>query len=1859
MPDQQQSAEARELSLVSNVEFRIALADSDEKLQQLLQKYLAPLLLKLASEHVAVRNKVIAVCQHVNTRIQPLTIDLPLPALLKQFKEIRSPLVRHFDLIYIKLALDRSTPVRRAEVFPELVQGVSQLEEEAADAASAFNLILRCLIALKLPQKGSDENLSFRRNLGISDEDARFLSKWFGNLVLLVPAGNKATCTSLSEAEYKFLNKNAPFNETWNPSSPGGLNLTDSKIAVLYFLASGAFNESERFIPAIIASADPNRKISTIGEEMLKQSGTDMESEDVVHRLFDLYPRAKEAEAISTTRPALQIKIFSLLCKSVKATTETDRIKQLFEDKINFATVMLQGGLEGSKLRTQLLNFITWFARMAPSAPVLAPGIIKLLKASVEAHGWPALSNKGNASEQKLRSLTYETIGWLSSKIDHTSEEGGAAGYSLIKWLFIALASDTSSDEIFVSIDQALGNVMNSAARNLNADITRRLRILLMYYMTAEPGEVDKRSRYTIARSVKFAAVRFANKCLPFSDVEGRWINMMALAADPDRDLKLVEEGRKGLDPYWYRVLNPPNVNYSPNPPTSSDAEDLYRFPRFSELVESVFLRTDDRNPNVKTDFQSTLIYSDSYANAYPSAMTFIRNIFLCEALSFSQVPFDAEQPYWEERLDTIISTSEAAREAVRKYLRQFPSDNIIIKQFLVAFLKGTVRKLGTPLGRTVEHFVEIASLTPNNLLQQLDPIAIFLRAGVEATRSNNQDMIAHSFGILESLPNAETRDREKVSRDLLDKTLSWRNAVGSAADEVRGHILMLMYFLTRLSYRGLKQTLLATQVRQFNVVLFEILAHSRDSTLRDTAIVCLGQLSLSSLLGPDFLSEDIGLEKLFERILVDAKAGKESAILALGRLSLALPKENDSSSGVFDRLLQSLYDLHDIRGVEVQLTVGEALSVTAVGWASKSLLTAFDVDAERPQSNIPSDVLSNMLEKILLDCRASKPSLRRASAVWLLSLVQYCGHCQPLQDRLRECQVAFIWLLSDREEIVQETASRGLSLVYEMGNQSLKDDLVRDLVRSFTTEQSNLGGGKVSGDTELFEPGALPTGDGSVTTYKDIVGLASEVGDPSLVYRFMSLASNNSVWSSRAAFGRFGLSNLLSDSSVNGYLAQNPKIYPKLYRYRFDPNPNVQRSMNDIWNALVKDSNAVINTNFDAIMEDLLKSILVGKEWRVRQASCAAIADLIQGRPIEKYDKFLNDILNKAFKVLDDIKLTVREEAFKLCQVLSNILLRALEEGAPHSKKAQLMLQHIVPFLLQNGMESSVQEIQAYSIATMTTIVKKSPAEALRRFVPDILEKFLTSLSSVEPQAVNYIHLNADKYGLTGQQIDKMRLSAIRSSPMMESIELHLLDTLDDESMKEVAAKIEHVSKSAIGLPSKVGCSRVLVILSSKTVLFQPYADRFIQLTRKYVLDRNDTVSASYSNAIGYMMRLASDDEMLKTIAYAQKLYFDSEDASQRAVAGEILHSISKYANDRVNRVLATFLPFVFIGMHDTDNEVKEFFSKAWSDNASGSRMVLLYLKEILGLVSTQLDSPRWAVKHASALAVAKVVASLDKQVNSTTAKMVWPSVEKALGGKSWEGKEQVLHSMVQFVTRAKSYAENDIRDQIRTIALREAKRNNVSYRPHALKCLGEVSAVLSGLDLASDAIKIVTQVMEDSAELSKNKMDIDSAKKGKLSKVEEETFVASIECLLKCLDPSVPYAALGEQISQSVALVETAVVNGGKAVHNVLYIGLKAFFDRLSTSPADSIKECQGAFTILVDRLLFNDVEALVETVRAGRAQAIDSFIVVCTRGDIDLQPKWRQMIERWSAAERSGQVKVLLNIVTGKMQKAPASG
>lgn len=841
---------------------------------------------------------------------------------------------------------------------------------------------------------------------------------------------------------------------------------------------------------------------------------------------------------------------------------------------------------------------------------------------------------------------------------------------------------------------------------------------------------------------------------------------------------------------------------------------------------------------------------------------------------------------------------------------------------------------------------------------------------------------------------------------------------------------------------------------------------------------------------------EESSVTPYIDVLVPQCKKGNERAITALGRLALGL-KDGDAA---LDTVLSKLYELHELKQPEVHFAIGEAITAAIARWDSDIVQLTVDVQSNTDKYRVEkrADKVKEVLDKILTDCKATKPSLLKASGIWLFSIIQHCSHLPEIQARLRECQVAFMRLLSARDELVQETASRGLSLVYEKGDPSLKESLVKDLVGAFTGTGAQL---KVEEDTELFEAGALPTGEGkSVTSYRDIMNLANEVGDQSLVYKFMSLASNAATWSTRSAFGRFGLSNILSESEVD------PKLYPKLFRYRFDPNTNVQRSMNDIWKALVKDSNAVIEEHFDAIMNDLLKSIH-GKEWRVRQASCSAIADLISGRPFQKYEKYYGEIWTKALKVLDDVKATVRNEALKLCMGMANTLTRQLEEGGAKAS-AQDMMSSTLPFLLSDkGIESNVNEVKGFAIDTVIKVTKTG-GNSLRPYIATIVTHLLGLLSTIEPDAINYYY---QRFGEDDREkIDKIRSQMVNQSPISQAIE-NCLRNVDESVMPDLASGLDETIKSALGMPTKVGCARLLGTLATRhTNDFRPYADRFLRLLEKQCLDRNDEVSQGYAKAAAYIMRHAPSQAKERFISKFETLYFSAEDEARRQKVADVVLSLSKISPDHFNALEGSLLPFSYLGMHDLDEYVSKAFKEVWETHAGSSRTATRFVPEIEALVQRALDTPQWSLKHGGALTAASAVSAVaavagdhaggssSGSSSSTTGvtqlAKLWPAFDRALALKTFEGKEKLLEALADVADKGRAFWEGDaaVAAQMKKVVLREAKRNNDLYRVHAFRCLWRCAAAREDVDLWEDAVAIARPFLEE-YDADEDRMDVD----------------------------------------------------------------------------------------------------------------------------------------------------------------------
>ena len=1123
------------------------------------------------------------------------------------------------------------------DLLPTLVHGLADnYLESKAHTASLFNVLLRLLHHLVLPQRGTSEDLALRVRLGLAEKprDAEFIATWLGKLTLYNnPTANAKSSPGLSPEDCEFLQVYGK-NETWTSDSPNGLNLTETKIVSTKFLSSGAFVERERFIPALFASADSNSRLSTVGDDILKRATpvVSLEDPDLLQQLYDVLIGTRGPMGSLPARKSLQTKILALFCRSKEATTFTSQILQIVREALEprsqdnaTGTSAPKQGLDVSKLKAQIFAFTNWVARVGSeeSLKALAPTLVAELRDYIESQGWHRINEESSnvtAAELGSRSFCYESIGLLAKACP--GKILVEPNLDLLRWLFVSLACDSTGSDISISIEQALGSVLSAFVLNTDADVEAALTDLLLHNMTLKLGEVAA-SGIRVIRSTRYVAVRFANRCLPFHNVKARWIDVLALTNGPSERNEVIEEGRRGLDPFWYRNLNP--LDDLPAIKRKSPDIPRYQMPEFHALVGLFFM--DEK--------KGALGVHRRLSFGYNPAISFCRGILLHHALaSNDRAPVvDVD---WKKNIDAVIMNDEIGRKEIMNYLAvrygTSGAAQTTLLQYIGAIFDGLVDESFKESDVAGNCLLELCSLGPAAVLDKVAPQAPQLRGAIFSNRHASRSIASHVFGILASRERAMTPDIDNMLKIFFTNIEKWHEAIGSQAYEVHGSILATAYWLSRKLFIQNECGLRGSEAVAFIRLIFDILDKSRDKELLSAATLAIDQLSLFGSLSPDAIPSPYSAEALVDKMKLRSEAGDEESILALGHFAMQCAEEEDQKCTLI-QIVDTLYSLHEKRHPELQFAVGAALSCAAAGWESKSLIGLQDVAVgSTPRDAARSSILGSILEKVLGDCKTTKPALRQGAVIWLLCMVQYCGHMVEVQTRLRSCQAAFKGFLSDRESLNQETASRGLTLVYERGDRGLKDDLIRDLVGSFTGTNTSLAG-NVSNETQLFEPGALPTGDGSVTTYKDIMSLAAEVGDSSLVYRFMSLASNNAIWSSRAAFGRFGLSNILSDSSVDGYLAENPKLYPALYRYRFDPNTNVRNAMNDIWSALVKDPQSIIDKHFDSIMEDLLKNIL-GKEWRVRQASCAAIADLVQGRAFEKYETYLSRIWTLTFKV-------------------------------------------------------------------------------------------------------------------------------------------------------------------------------------------------------------------------------------------------------------------------------------------------------------------------------------------------------------------------------------------------------------------------------------------------------------------------------------------------------------------------------------------------------------------------------------------------------------------------------------------------
>ena len=829
-------------------------------------------------------------------------------------------------------------------------------------------------------------------------------------------------------------------------------------------------------------------RISDIGDDMLKRAMPAVSLEDaaLIKRLYDMYLGTRGAEGSLPARVPLKIKILSLFCKSKQVSSFLSQSSQIIQEALtppettqpSRNSSITTPSLELTKLRAQVFAFTNWLARISTPLELsdFAPALVKELRAYIEGQGWPQYKTNdatSSAGELSSRAYGYESIGLLARACPEKLLMN--PNLDLLRWLFTSLAEDSSSKDISANIEQALSSVLGAIGQDLDSSIQIPLTSFLLQLMDLEPQGAKTHD----LRRTRYLAVRFANRCLPFNNTTARWIDIRAIGADSTERSALLEEGRKGLDPYWYRMLNPVNDNTQAK--ASLNRARRFDLPSFQEIVDTVF-----GTGSIWIISSATQIKMN---NAFLPALTFCRCVLFHQALtSIDKSPLiDAD---WERNIDALVVNDEAVRDKLKLYFGT-PSNNSqtapgaasALSVYLRATFVGLISSDGGDASRAGDYLLELCSLSPESTYHNLSADVPRLQSSVYSSNKLLRNRSSHIFGILASLEHCDQELTFQMINVFQRKLQTWQQAIGGDVLQVHGAILAMAYFFSRSQAQRTRRPEFETMQSTFITLIVDILSETRDKMLQDAVCDAVSELALFGVLRPETVPKAYQASTLVQKLASKAKESNEKAIAALGHFAIQCG-ESQEDGVLLNQIIEELYNLHTVRQAEVQFAIGSALSCAAIGWQSKSLIAALDIQSSEPMSSPRTTTLQSMLDQVLLDCKTTKPALRQASVIWLLCLVQYCGHHHDVQSRLKECQIAFKGFLADRDSLNQESASRGLTLVYEKGNRSLKDDLIRDLVGSFTESKANLAG-TVSQDTELFDSGALPTGDGSVTTVR------------------------------------------------------------------------------------------------------------------------------------------------------------------------------------------------------------------------------------------------------------------------------------------------------------------------------------------------------------------------------------------------------------------------------------------------------------------------------------------------------------------------------------------------------------------------------------------------------------------------------------------------------------------------------------------------------------------------------------------------------------------------------------------------------
>ncbi|KAK7300265.1 hypothetical protein RJT34_11106 [Clitoria ternatea] len=1453
----------------------------------------------------------------------------------------------------------------------------------------------------------------------------------------------------------------AQFNRVSGKQQLQSYELLPRKLGILNVIQAMELTPELVYPLYIAASVDCEEPVVKRGEELLKKkaSGANLDDLNLISRLFLLFNGTVGAENVDS-ESRVSPGSPALKAKLMSIFCRSIAAANNFPSTLQCIFDCIYGNSTTSRLKQLGMEFTVWVFKHAKidQLKLMGPVILSGIMKSLD--NYP--SSTADASAREVKTYAFQAIGLLAQRLPHLFREK----IDMAARLFHALKAEPQFLRFAV---QEATISLAPAYKVAPLAVLQDLETLLLKNSQAEESEV------------RFCAVRWATSLFDHQHCPSRFICMLG-AADPKLDIR--EMALEGLC-----LLK-----------SASQVVGL-KYPKLSMMLDYILQQQPKLLESSENKAQNLLFPSNTY-------VAMIKFLLKC----------------YESELEQNKSLEESSQ--LMSSVKTF----CLVLEHSMSF-EGSV-ELHVNASKAL---LIIGSHMPELIASHFALKISWLKQLLNHVDWDTRESIARLLGIVSSaLPIPD------VSSEL---TFLFSQTHKSRFETQHGALCAIGYVTANyLSRTPMPEILLQNTLR----CLVDVV-NSETSTLAAVAMQALGHIGLRISLPPLDDSNLDGIlmilsDKLNKLLKGDDTKAMQKLVIAIGHICV-----KETSSTQLDMALNLIFSLCRSKVEDVLFAAGEALSFlwggvpvnadiilktnyTSLSTASNFLMGDLNSSVSKQYNNEQSEYsedyhasVRDAIVKKLFDVLlySSRKEERCAGTVWLVSLIKYCGNHPTIQQMLPEIQEAFSHLLGEQNELTQELASQGMSIVYDLGDESMKKNLMNALVNTLTGSGKRKRAIKLVEDTEVFHDGALgeSVSGGKLNTYKELCNLANEMGQPDLIYKFMDLANHQASLNSKrgAAFGFSRIAKQAGDA-LKPYLRS---LVPRLVRYQYDPDKNVQDAMIHIWKSLVADSKKTIDENLDLIIDDLL--VQCGSRlWRSREASCLALADIIQGRKFYEVGKHLKGLWSGAFRAMDDIKETVRISGEKLCRAVTSLTTRLCDVSLTDMSDAHKAMDIVLPFLLAEGILSKVDSVRKASIGVVMKLTKHA-GTAIRPHMSDLVCCMLESLSSLEDQGLNYVELHAANVGIQSEKLESLRVSIAKGSPMWETLD-SCIKVVDAESLNTLIPRLAQLVRSGVGLNTRVGVANfITLLLESVRHDIKPYANMLVKLLFPVVKEeKSTTAKRAFASACAKVLNYIGASQAQKLIEDTAALH--AGDKNSQIACALLLKSYSSMAADVVGGYHAVIIPVVFLSRFEDDKNVSSIFEELWEEYTSGERItLLLYLGEIVSLIVEGMSSSSWTSKRKSAHAIYKLSEVLDESL-STHHEVLLQSLMKEIPGRLWEGKDVLLLALGALSTschRAIAAEGSSSSVAILNLVSSACSRKGKKYREAAFSSLEQVIKAFGNPEFFNMVFPLLFDLCNSVPPKSGQALMVSDAAESELDSVEEVSVPHNkvVDCLTSCI--------------------------------------------------------------------------------------------------------------------------------------------